>query len=112
RVRELIERRGNLDSRRVPDVRAVEHVARAEVVRQGEILALDLADLDERGQQLVATELRVQRREVTERTDGREGRRLRVADLDDVGGVRGVGQCRRERGDEVAPLLLLDDERR
>src|SRR5699024_5508863 len=84
---ELGERRGDLDTLLLEDLRDVEDVARAPVVRDGVELAVVRAGLDERlGADLVPTEVGEERGEVAERADRGEGRSLRVADLDEVRG--------------------------
>ncbi len=95
----------------LPDVGAGEHVARAEVVGQRELLAVDRADVDEGLEQLGAAELLVEVGDVAEGADVGERRGLRVAELGDVGRVLRVGQRGRQLGDDVAPALLLDLER-
>ena len=103
---------GVVDAGLLPDVLAHEHVARAEVVGQRVLLAVDAAGLDEGREQLAAAELLVHVAHVAERADVGEGRGLGVAELDDVGSVLGVGERRGQLRDEVAPGLLLDLEGR
>ncbi len=109
---ELLERRRLGDAGLLPHVGAREDVARAEVVGEGVLLAVDRARLDEAGEQLGTAELVVHVGDVEEGADVGEGRALGVAELDDVGAVGGVREGRRQLGDEVTPRLLLDGQGR
>jgi len=84
-----------------PDILAVEHVARSEVVRQRVVLPVDLAGRHEGRQQLGAAERLVLAGDVEERADVGERGRLRVAHFRDVRRVVLVRQRRRELGHNV-----------
>src|SRR5690606_11920935 len=73
-------------------------------------LVIYRADLNERGQQRVATEFFVHVRDIRERAHRGERRCPGVANLDNVRGVGGVGQSSGELLERIAPCHGLDGQ--
>ena len=105
----LVERRRDLDARRLEEVRAVDHDAGAGVVRHAVQLAVVRAGLEQALQEVVAAELGGPVGEVDERPCRLERLHLGVAELDDVGRVV-ARQRRRLALDDAGPLLALEHD--